>query len=307
MSTKNVLYLAAKTNVGRVRELNEDNFITTTNLTDLDWYLPKEPYNNSLTGSIMAIADGMGGANAGEIASKVAIDSVKKYFNFLDAKTFEDKNVTSILKDAILYAHRAILNYSSDKPETEGMGTTLIIGWIINEKLYVGWSGDSRCYLFRSKTGLNQVSKDHSFVQSLIDEEKITKAQAFYHPQANIITQSLGDPERSPVPDTVIINLAKDDLILLCSDGLNGMIMDEQIEQILSEKAENINSCIDMLIDRANEAGGLDNITIVVAKVVEGTNEAQVPDRQVTGDVLNDFSVKQSLTGETGKKKSNFY
>ena len=270
MSTNTILYLVAKTHMGRVRELNEDNFIATERIRGTDWLLPKVSYTNPPEGSIIAVADGMGGTNAGEVASTIAIESVKGFFRKKDPTGYKDENILSELKQAILFAHRAILQKAKKDAALRDMGTTLIIGWIFNGKFFTAWSGDSRCYYYRRSTGLRQLSKDHSYVQTLVDAGEITAEQAFFHPQSNIVTQSLGDAERAPEPDTAILTLVKGDVLLLCSDGLSGMLTDAQIEEIIKENEDNMNQCADQLIDQANEAGGGDNITVILSKVIDG-------------------------------------
>ncbi len=265
--TQNALQLqmVAKTNVGKVREHNEDNFIVTSDV-EANWVVPAHPYYNPTNGSMMVVADGMGGTNAGEIASKITIDSICAFFRENIAK---ERPTSERLVTAIQYAHQQILEYASLNPETEGMGTTVVIAHILNDQLYVAWSGDSRCYLLREGK-LLQLTKDHSYVQTLLDEGKLTKTQAFYHPQSNVILQSLGDSERPPAPDIVVETLYQDDVVMLCSDGLNSMIEDHTIESILQSPNEELALCIDKLIKAANDAGGNDNITVVVNRVVKG-------------------------------------
>jgi PPM family protein phosphatase len=271
MQEEVVLEVAAKTSVGRIRELNEDNFIVTNNISGADWFLPQAPYTNPVTGTVMVVADGMGGMNAGEVASKIAIDSARKYFNALSSSPVKTGRAAPILKDAIMFAHQGIISHALSHPETEGMGTTMVLCWIVGDKVQVAWSGDSRCYCFNSMTGLRQLSKDHSYVQSLVDEGKISAEQAFDHPQNNIVLQSLGDSNIQPEPDVVTIRAQKDDLILLCSDGLSGMLTDPEIESILRESKGDIGGAVTTLIEKANAAGGTDNITVILAKVVENT------------------------------------
>ncbi|MDF7817262.1 Stp1/IreP family PP2C-type Ser/Thr phosphatase [Runella sp. MFBS21] len=265
--TQNALQLqmVAKTNVGKVREHNEDNFIVTSDV-EANWVVPAHPYYNPTNGSMMVVADGMGGTNAGEIASKITIDSICAFFRENIAK---ERPTSERLVTAIQYAHQQILEYASLNPETEGMGTTVVIAHILNDQLYVAWSGDSRCYLLREGK-LLQLTKDHSYVQTLLDEGKLTKTQAFYHPQSNVILQSLGDSERPPAPDIVVETLYQDDVVMLCSDGLNSMIEDHTIESILQSPNKELALCIDKLIKAANDAGGNDNITVVVNRVVKG-------------------------------------
>jgi serine/threonine protein phosphatase PrpC len=297
MQEEVVLEVAAKTSVGRIRELNEDNFIVTNNISGADWFLPQAPYANPLTGTVMVVADGMGGMNAGEVASKIAIDSARKYFNALSSSPVKTGRAGPILKDAILFAHQGIISHALSHPETEGMGTTMVMCWIVGDTVHVGWSGDSRCYCFNAVTGLRQLSKDHSYVQSLVDEGKISAEQAFDHPQNNIVLQSLGDSNIRPEPDVVTIRAQKDDLILLCSDGLSGMLTDPEMETILRESKGDIGAAVTTLIERANAAGGTDNITVILAKIVENTMRARetVVEELLTGE----DTVKRRWRGRT--------
>ena len=271
MKEEVILQVAAKTSVGRIRELNEDNFIVTNNISGTDWFLPAEAYTNGPTGTVMVVADGMGGTNAGEVASQIAIDGVRKYFNALSSSPLKTGRTGAILKDSILYAHKAIVNHAGAHRETEGMGTTLVLCWILGGRAYVGWSGDSRCYVWHPDRGLRQLSKDHSYVQSLVDDGKITEAEAFDHPQSNIVLQSLGDGTVSPEPDVTGMRIEKDDMLLVCSDGLSGMLKDEEIEEALRMTQGDVGTATSLLIDRANEAGGADNITVILARVIENT------------------------------------
>lgn len=247
-----ILQLIAKTDKGLVREINEDSFIA--------------------EGSLLAVADGMGGTNAGEVASKAAVEAIKEYFS---------RQSTSQLKKAILAAHRAVVKCAGKDPQLQGMGTTLILGWIANDTLNIAWSGDSRCYYFRETTGLQQLSKDHSYVQTLVDDGKITSEQAFFHPQNNIVLQSLGDSEQPPKPDTAILSLINGDIILLCSDGLSGMLTKKEIEDIIHNHRNDLELCCDKLISAANEAGGADNITVILAKVIKTEGLPQKKSRKI--------------------------
>jgi len=281
--------ISARTDVGRERDHNEDNFIVNPNLEQQNWSFDnRETIKLGKYGSLLAVADGMGGTNAGEVASKIAIESLKDFYHLKLKKSpkITDEFLKETLKESILNAHNHIADHQKKNKATEGMGTTLILGWIINNKLYCSWSGDSRCYLYKSNlsednahiTKLNKkfpqitgnfilVSKDHSFVQELIDNENLTYEQAFYHPQSNIITQSLGDETRKPNPDYISLDLEPGDRVILCSDGLNGMLQDQEINEIITDQSE-INKCTQELIDSSNKAGGSDNITIVMADII---------------------------------------
>lgn len=270
METNNLtLEVVAKTSVGMVREANEDNFIVTANCLLKDWVVPQQPYTNSNCGSVLVVADGMGGTNAGEVASKIAIDSVRDYISGIATDKISEGNLKQILVNSIITANKNIVAHGKKNPETEGMGTTIVIAWILESKVHVAWVGDSRCYLFRGGR-LTQISKDHSYVQTLVDKGSITKEEAFLHPESNIITQSLGDDSRTPKPDYVYYPLATNDILLLCSDGLNSMLRDATIEAIMSTSVSGLSATADALIQAANDEGGHDNITVLLAKVGGG-------------------------------------
>jgi serine/threonine protein phosphatase PrpC len=172
--TNLMLEVSAKTNTGMVREANEDNFIVTQDCARPDWIVPREPYMNSTAGTVMVVADGMGGLNAGEVASKIAIDSIKEDFIKLVPNGIEEKNIKQLITNAIINAHKKIVKGGKADPEAEGMGSTIVVAWITNNKVYVGWVGDSRCYISRNGK-LWQLSKDHSYVQSLVDKGELNK------------------------------------------------------------------------------------------------------------------------------------
>jgi protein phosphatase len=208
----------------------------------------------------------MGGTNAGEVAAETAISAIKEYFSRTDPATYPEEQLPALLKNAVLHAHRLILETAFKDPSLGSMGTTLIVGWTDGRRLSIAWSGDSRCYYYRRSIGLRQLSKDHSYVQMLVDEGLISAGETFLHPLSHIITQSLGDTERAPEPGTAMLDLTEGDICLFCSDGLNGMLTDTQIEKILQAQRMNLPHCIDALIEKANEYGGEDNITIILSK-----------------------------------------
>lgn len=282
-----MLEVAAKTNTGMVRETNEDNFVVTGDCTRDEWIVPKEPYTNSEAGSVLVVADGMGGLNAGEVASKTAVDSIKEDLTKLSPDTINEKNIKQLLTSGIINAHKKIASNGKNNPETEGMGSTIVVAWIKDTRLHVGWVGDSRCYICRNGK-LSQLSKDHSYVQTLVDNGELTKEQAFSHPESNIITQSLGDVSHNPKPDYVAFSLNNNDVLLFCSDGLNSMVRDERIESILVEN-KILSDSAEMLIQEANNEGGHDNITVLLAKVISGAN---VPDQKKDVEI-NDSTIRK--------------
>lgn len=264
---KLTLEVIAKTDAGMVREANEDNFVVTPDRTNPDWILPKGEYTNSDGGTVMVVADGMGGLNAGEVASNIAVDSIRTHISKAGAIK-DDAALSALMREAIQKANSNIVRHGQDEKETEGMGSTLVMAWIRGSKLHLAWVGDSRCYIWR-KGRLLQLSKDHSYVQSLVDEGRLTTEEAFFHPESNVITQSLGDGIKKPVPDDCVFPLDNEDIVLLCSDGLNGMLQDGKIEEIITAGG-GLSSVADHLIEEAKAAGGLDNVTVILARVVGG-------------------------------------
>jgi len=284
-----LITLFGKTDDGRVREHNEDDFVVCTNLTDQDWRsFALQPYPIGPQGAVAMVADGMGGANAGEVASRLAAEAVEQYFRGpLPPETATDVERLRFMEKAILHAHDAIAMHAMDDPSTHGMGTTAVLCWVQGAKAYVAWSGDSRCYLLREGQPLRMLSQDHSLVWELVLAGKLTPAAAEVHPERNIITQSLGYPSHPPKPSTLAEPLQEGDRLLVCSDGLNSMLRDNQIEQILAAGLDPKTTC-DQLVAAANYAGGDDNITVLLLDIV------QLPGGQITAK-----SVGQSAASAT--------
>ena len=268
------LRLTAKTDVGRVREHNEDNYVVCPELQKKEWFF-SDTIIEPEEGTLLVIADGMGGLNAGEVASAIAIETVQNYFNQSDRKKIEThEQVKDALIECINNAQSNMLSHAKEHPDTSGMGTTIVIAFIKENILHTAWVGDSRCYVLRKNTELYYATKDHSYVQELVDAKQITMEQAFYHPESNIITRSLGDnSNKAPKPDFCSYPIELGDKILLCSDGLNGMLQDDAILKILHD-AENINEAAISLINAANEAGGHDNITLILSEIISVSNQA---------------------------------
>ena len=263
--------LTAGTNVGCVRTNNEDNFIVNENLDNKDWFLPNDMSKSILlgkNGAILVVADGMGGMNAGEVASAIAIDTVKSIFSQDDLSKIivSERKIEAFLKDAIVEADAKIKARVKEDDSTAGMGTTIVIAWILGDVAHIAWCGDSRAYLFNAGSGLVRLAKDHSYVQELVDAGKLDPDLAFDHPNSNIITRSLGDAPVKARPDYVSRPLTSGDFILLCSDGLCGLCRDEEIAQIMAVAAD-VESCKNLLIKAALEAGGYDNVTVALFEV----------------------------------------
>lgn len=271
--------IAAKTDVGLVRQNNEDNFQASSDLNcfPMRW-VNNEICSLSEKGALLVVADGMGGMNAGEVASEIAIETVKEFFlpeNITDEVVKSRYTIEKFMNSAIEEADARIKKEAKNNPESRGMGTTIVIGWIFDNKLYVSWCGDSRAYIYNPKAGLHQISKDHSYVQSLVDKGAITKEDAFDYPESNIITRCLCDSSTKAKPESLLspYEICNDDIIILCTDGLSGMIRDNDIENIVRNNEHDMDSCTDALIQAACDAEGSDNITICVAQILQGSKE----------------------------------
>ena len=235
----------ARTDKGNVRENNEDYFYISNSLDEVQLYL---------------LADGMGGYNAGEVASRMAVESAKDYIHKHFAKNKDSKEkLEALLKDAIEYANSVVYKKAQSKEDLRGMGTTLDVCLIYNSRIYIGHVGDSRVYRIR-KEFMRRLTKDHSYVQTLVDDGTITKEEAYSHPKKNMLTKALGCVE-TVEPDVYTKTFIKDDIILMCSDGLTNMIREENIYEIIKQDKEN---AIENLVKQANDNGGLDNITVVI-------------------------------------------
>ena len=263
--------ILAITHPGIERANNEDAFIVCPDLDQHEWthvetpnYIPLGKY-----GAIMVVADGMGGANAGEVASEIAVTSVRDVFTREHvAEALDTDSCEKLIRKAVEYADEAINKRIWTDPSTSGMGTTIVVCWIVNNVAYVGWSGDSRGYVFNENDGIKQLTKDHSLVQELIDKGEITEEEAFTHPDNNIITKGLGDVGSLPSPDVIKYPLQPDDIILLCSDGLCGYCSNKEIEGVLVKSNRNVKKCQRELMKLALNAGGYDNICIAIASLI---------------------------------------
>lgn len=268
--------LTAGTDIGLERKNNEDNFVVCADLQTLEWFIPQKTDELLILGDkgcLLVVADGMGGMNAGEVASGIAIDTVKQMFDpsLLTEQITKDANsIIAYLKKVVKEADQAIKQHSLLDELTIGMGTTIAIAWVLKGYAYLAWCGDSRIYSYHPQAGLRQLSKDHSYVQQLVDTGKLDPKYAFDHPDGNIILRSLGDPEKKAVADTLAHQLSNEEILLLCSDGLSGLCRDNDLQEIIKDNYINLTSCKTELIQAALSAGGYDNITVVLFQQVSG-------------------------------------
>lgn len=263
--------MTVATNVGLVRSNNEDNFIVNPDLTHKDnWFAPSNPDEVIAMGEygcVMIVADGMGGMNAGEVASDLAVSSIRN--SFAQVKDFSqlidsNNHIESFLKKTIVTADAEIKKKVKEDSSTSGMGTTIVLAWIVGNVVHVAWCGDSRAYLFNRQSGLSRLSNDHSYVQELVDTGKLDPELAFDHPNSNIITRSLGDSPVKAQPDYVCKGLSAGDYVILCTDGLCGLVRDEEILDIMMHDHSSLEEYRRDLFNAAFNAGGYDNVTIAM-------------------------------------------
>ena len=237
---------AARTDVGIVRSGNEDSYLMSSER------------------GLFVIADGMGGHAAGEVASEMAARIVAEEFKPVRGMT--DQEMMAQMVAAIRAANGAVFKRTLSEPDKRGMGTTATVMSLLPRRYLIGQVGDSRAYLLRGGV-LTQLTKDHSYVQEQVDAGRLTPEDARTHPYANVITRCVGSSE-DVVPDLYIGTLEVHDLVLLASDGLTGMIDDEELREILMSELD-LEPKVDSLITAANRRGGLDNITTVLVRIEE--------------------------------------
>lgn len=248
----------ANSDKGMVREINEDSFNVIAGK-------PGQP-------STFIIADGMGGHNSGEVASKMAVDFISNYLYqspeliSLEKADSYDSKIPEAIKELILRANAEIFSKAQQYPENFGMGTTLIVAVLFENNLYIGHVGDSRLYLISGER-IERITTDHSFIEELIKNGSLKREEAVKHPKKNLITRAIGCSDELEV-DTYVRRLNNDDILVLCTDGLTNMLDEEEIKDVVLGY-ENPEEACHELIRRANEKGGEDNITVIIAKNTE--------------------------------------
>ena len=208
--------------------------------------------------NLFIVADGMGGHKAGDFASRFSVEKVVEYI-----KSSKLTSPIRLFEEAIKNANTLLLDLAKENPNLEGMGTTFVVATIIDDILYVGNIGDSRLYVIHDD--IKQITRDHSLVEEMVKNGEIDKSEARYHPNKNIITRALG-ASGDAISDFFEVSLKEEDIILMCSDGLSNMIDDTEIFDIVTSSKDKIKSAVRALIEKANEYGGKDNITVIVVK-----------------------------------------
>lgn len=230
--------------IGMVRETNQDSHFT--------------PEDESMP--LFMVADGMGGHNAGEIASVKAIEKVKEWMKENTKELTSINKIENSVAKSIEYANKYIFNYSKTANGFSGMGTTLTMGYVFNDKIIIGHVGDSRAYLIKD-FDIMQITQDHSLVQQLIKEGKISQKEAKSHPQRNVITRAVGIGNEIKI-DIFTIDVNNGNVVVLCSDGLTNMLTEKDLAITFSEEKDVQKAC-KIVVEKAKFKGGNDNITVL--------------------------------------------
>ena len=232
------------TDVGRKRKINQDSI-----------FASDKPVGN--LPNLYIVADGMGGHNAGDFASRYTVNTVREYI-----AGSREKNPIKLINEAIQLANRGILKEASEHAEMYGMGTTVVVTTIIDEYAYTANVGDSRLYLYDG--GLKQITRDHSLVMEMVRLGEISKEEAKTHPDRHIITRAVGASDELNV-DFFDYQMPPDSMIIMCSDGLCTMVEDEEIQKVMAGSSD-LEDKAKELIEEANMNGGKDNIAVVIVK-----------------------------------------
>jgi len=247
------LLITGLTDPGRMREQNEDNIVMVPEV------------------GLVVVADGMGGHRAGEVASRLAVEAIREHVVTTLANAGANNSgaiEVALVRDAIRLANQAIYGHARENPDYAGMGSTVVVALFYDDKLCVGHVGDSRLYRFRD-TILEQVTEDHSVVQELISRGLVTAEEARQSVGKNLVTRALGiDPNVEA--DISEHDVYDDDIYLLCSDGVNDVLADGDIEMMLTEHGRNLETTAQTMVNTANDRGGPDNISVILVRTNRG-------------------------------------
>lgn len=253
-----------QTDVGQVREHNEDNFLIADLTRKTRSFEATTVHTLGRSGAVFGVCDGMGGAAAGEVASQLAVDIIYDRLSQAKAPRGREELARRLVK-AVQDAGLRIFGEARADRSRRGMGTTSTMSALIDDRLFLAQVGDSRAYLLRDAE-LTQITRDQSLVNQLIEAGQLTEEEAETFEHNNIILQALGTSEVVQV-DLTYVDLRLDDTLMICSDGLSGMVRSEDICGVLTELEDPVEACA-KLIALANEAGGHDNVTVVIVKFV---------------------------------------
>ncbi len=277
-----------RSDIGKTREVDEDSIRVEESRSIIK--------SKMRMVRLLVVADGMGGHQNGEKASEIATKAIK------DVWSQELDNGTSkqeILKQGIQKANQNILEYTSKHPEASGMGTTCVCAMVEGNDVVLANVGDSRAYKISDE--IHQVTKDHSYVQEKVDSGEITKDQAREDPRNNEITKAVGLSSSLEV-DTMKLTLDSDESLLLCCDGVNDHLSDDEIQKIVRDSPDPDTAC-KKIVDMANEKGGFDNISLIILSAEESDKQVESKSEQYHGKVVEMPSVKNMPVPELFKKK----
>lgn len=323
------LLFSGLSHTGKVRAGNEDCYGIGLDGSVIDLKDGQSTINSVKNAMMVVVADGMGGAEAGEIASNIAANSVLKRYANESSWLSNDEEIRSKLIGYVYDAHLEIIEYSKSNPNTTGMGSTIVIGLFIQNKVHVAWCGDSRAYKYNASSiadnqfyesqHLRVCTHDHSIVWDSVLKGTLSPEEARVHPQSNIITQSLGAQEILPHVDAYSYMLSEGDKWLFCSDGLNGMLKDVEIEEILHNDLP-VSDLNNMLFDSAMVGGGEDNITSILISLKHVPQVTDVHDQSTSAlpaqsrnrpemitKVLTEYPNGDLSNSKTKSKKSLHY
>lgn len=244
------MIISGGSNIGRVRSSNQDSFVT-------------EKISDSV--GFIVVCDGMGGANGGNIASEVATNIISEHIKSAYRENMSSNSMRYLLMSAVIAANAEIYDRAQEDDDLLGMGTTVVAAIVVDKMAHIVHVGDSRAYIV-SSNNIEQITRDHSVIQSMIENGEITEQEAKNHPNRNVITRALGVRDKVDVDYNEIV-LSEDEILLICTDGLSNFVEDKKITKII--KKHKISEYPDVLIDTANNNGGGDNITVVTLSVKE--------------------------------------
>jgi len=308
---------AGKYSIDAPRNGNEDNFYFAYDLSKNAPSKGESDVDTQLSdcGLLMVVADGMGGQNAGEVASQIAVDTVAEFFSpgkVSPQLACDHQKRKKYMEHVISEADIRIKKDSKHETGHKGMGSTIIMAWIVRDELTLSWCGDSRAYRFNPASGIELLSKDHSYVQELVDKNLIRYEDTFDHPQGNIVTRSLGDVSKKAISETKLFKVYNNDIILLCSDGLSGVLRDKKtydmdgeliegdtLEDIIRNNRESLNDCREALWKAAEKADWYDNVTVVLCEIRSGAN-TYVPDKK-EDNLIQKSNAQQGFVNKTLK------
>jgi len=238
------------TDVGKKRQVDEDAILAIESMSAFE--------SKSSQKFLLVLADGMGGHSKGEVASKIVVNTIAEK---IIPAMLSQSNYASEINKSIQEANKRVLQYTSDHPETEGMGSTVVCAVVDGKNIHLANVGDSRIYVI-SKEEIRRVTKDHSYVQELVDKGEISEEEARVHPKKNVITKAVGIYSDIKV-DTMKLTLDDDESLLLCCDGQLIHVEDKEIQEVVVKADEAQDAC-KKLVDLANERGGEDNISVIL-------------------------------------------